>query len=370
MDRIDLSNSSLAFDASGLQSRAQGGSQAAVGQFSGQQVEVDDVDSMLSDAAEEISMHHAEKVESKHSAERRKEIRRSLEVMNVEAIMDYLAASQACEDPTTLIALAKRLLAAGSDPAQLVRGTFDEPTSQFMALHYALQQGQREGAPGDALEGLREALEDLEMLHGPSIRADINTLRTAAPTGASRGDILQFQATYRDVVLGEPSLAATLVLALQRFGEQDFVTGLERLKTALGQDIAAAQPSCAPARLHALLTDLFHFGVVSTVLDGCKALQTMLAQKYSVAGLQPVTLMCGLVELSGMKWVSAERFNGLSERCGAHATEAKVHFLSGIKNLLREMPENVFLSSEQRQSVINASQEALDTAIDREEEEY
>ncbi|MNW19780.1 TyeA [compost metagenome] len=71
-----------------------------------------------------------------------------------------------------------------------------------------------------------------------------------------------------------------------------------------------------------------------------------------------------------MKWVSAERFNGLSERCGAHATEAKVHFLSGIKNLLREMPENVFLSSEQRQSVINASQEALDTAIDREEEEY
>lgn len=369
MAKIESFNTALS-DGAQLQSRTQGNSHAAVGQFAGQPVQVDDADSMLADAAEEISMHHAEKVESKQSTERRKEGRKSLEVVGVEAIMAYMQAAQACDDADQLAKLAVRLLSGKGDPAQQARAAFAQPTAQFMALHYALRQGEREGAAAQTLEELREALQDLEMLHGPGIRADINTLDTAAAPGANRADIAQFQATYRDVVLGEPSLAGTLKLALERFGGQDFSAGLQRLIQALGQDVAATRPSCAPARLHALLSDLYQLGVVGTLLDACAALQSALKEKYGIAGMPPADLMRGMVDLSAEKWSTAQRFTSLSERSGAREAEPQVHFLTGIRKLLGEMPERVFLSPEQRQTVVGAAQEALDNAIDREEEEY
>jgi type III secretion protein W len=369
MARIESFNTSLS-DGAGLQSRAQGGSQAAVGQFAGQPVQIDDADSMLADAAREVSLHHAEQLESKHAADRRKEGRRSFESLSIEAILDYMQQARVCEDAGQLAQLAGRLLSGQGDPAHLAQQAFGEPSAQFMALHFALQQGERDGAAQEVLAELRELLQDLEMLHGPAIRADINTLATAAEVGTSRPDIAQFQATYRDVVLGETSLAGTLKLAVERFGDQDFALGLQRLTQALGQDIAATRPSCAPARLQTLLTDLFQLGVVAAVLDGCKELQATLGQKYGVCGMTPVLLMRGLIDVSAEKWASAQRFTSLSERCGMREAEPQVHFLTGIRGLLRGMPERVFASSEQRQLVFDAAQEALDAAIDREEEEY
>lgn len=369
MSRIESFNTS-SFDSAGLQSRAGAGGQAAVGQFSGQQVQVDEVDSMLSDAAEEISMHHAEKAESKHTSERKKEAVRSHEIMTAEAITAYLDAAQASEDPEQLVHLAKRMLSGQGDPAQHARQAFGQPTEQFMALQYALQQGEREGVAGDVLEALRESLQDLEMAHGPAIRADINTVGTAAQGGASRMDIAQFQATYRDVVLGESTLAATLKMALERFGDKDFAAGLQRLTQALGQDLTAARPSCDPARLQSLVQDLYRLEVTATVLDGCKELQGLLAQKHGISDMSPVALMRSLVDISAEKWVSAQRFTGLSESSGAREPEPQIHFLTAVKGLLREMPVQVFVDSEQRQTVFGAVQDALDAAIEREEEEY
>lgn len=369
MARIESFNTSLS-DHPGLQARAQGDGQAAVGQFAGQQVQVDNGDSMLSDAATEISLHHGEQLESKHAAERRKAGWRALEALSAEAIQAYMQQALVCAGADELAQLAQRLLSGQGDPARLARQAYGEASSQFMALHYALQQGERDGAAKEVLTDLRESLQDLEMLHGPAIRADINTLGTAAQAGATRRDIARFQADYRDVVLGEASLAGTLKLALERFGEQDFSVGLQRLIQALGQDIAATQPSCAPARLQTLSSDLFQLGIVASVLDGCKSLQSMLMRKYALAGMPPAELMRGLLDLSAEKWPSAQRFTSLSERCGARAAEPQVHFLTGIKGLLRDMPPCVFVSPDQRESVFKAAQDALDAAIDREEDEY
>ncbi|MET1114138.1 MAG: type III secretion system gatekeeper subunit SctW [Comamonas sp.] len=366
MSRIDASNLS-SFDGTGMQSPAGGGSQSAVGQFAGQQVRLDDVDSMLANAAEEISMHHAEKAESKHSSERKKEAHEPMEVMDAEAIMAYMDAAQGFEDAEQLVQLAKRMLSGQGDPAQHARQAFGEPTQQFMALQYALQQGEREGVAGDVLEALHDALLDLEMAHGPAIRADINTIGTAAQAGASRADVAQFQSTYRDVVLGESSLAATLKMALERFGDKDFAAGLQRLTQALGQDLSAARPSTAPARLQSLVQDLYHLEVTATVLDGCRALQAELATRHGVDDMSPVALMRGLVDVSAEKWVSAQRFTGLSQSCGAGEPQPQILFMTRVKALLREMPVQVFVDAEQRQTVFNAAQEALDKAIDLEE---
>mgnify|MGYP001599661739 FL=1 len=93
MSRIDAFNPATpSFDTALHQG---GAGQAGVGQMGGQQVQVDDANSVLSDAAEEISLHHSEKAETKHTSERKKEATRPLELMSPEAIMAYMEAAQA-----------------------------------------------------------------------------------------------------------------------------------------------------------------------------------------------------------------------------------------------------------------------------------
>ncbi len=367
MSRIDAFNPATpSFDTALHQGGAQGG-QSAVGHFGGQQVQVDDANSVLTDAAEEISLHHSEKAESKHSSERRKEATRAMELMSPEAIMAYMDASQSQGDPEELVQLAKRMLSGQGDPAAQAKKAFGEPTQQFMALQYALQQGEREGAEPEILDALREALDDLEMEHGPRIRADINTIGTAAEGAQGHADVSRFQATYRDVVLGNNSLSGTLRLALERFGDGDFAGGLARLIKALGSDLAAARPSGDPSRLQSLVQDLYHLSVAATVLDDSRALLEGLAAKHGLAPGSPAGLMQELVGVSAEKWVAGTRFTALAERFGAGGVEAQIQFLTGVKLLLRDMPPKVFIDADQRQTVFQAVQDALDAAIDRED---
>ena len=365
MSRIDAFNPATpSFDTA---LRQGGAGQAPTGQLNGQQVQVDDGLSVLSDAAEEISLHHSEKAETKHASERKKEATRPLELMSPEAIMAYMEAAQAHKSPEEMAQLAQRMLSGQGDPAAQAKQAFGEPTQQFMALQYALHQGEREGAPAEVLDALREALDDLEMEHGPRIRADINTVGTAGEGAHSREDVAQFQATYRDVVLGNPSLAGTLKLALERFGDGDFAAGLSRLIQALGQDLAAARPSGDPTRLQNLVQDLYHLGVAATVLDASRELHAKIGEQHGALSGSPVALMQDLVGISAEKWVSGNRFTALAEKFGATGVEAQIHFLTGIKLLMRDLPVKVFVDADQRQTIFQAAQDALDAAIDRED---
>lgn len=78
-------------------------------------------------------------------------------------------------------------------------------------------------------------------------------------------------------------------------------------------------------------------------------------------------LMKELVTLTGEKWVSAARFTSLADRWGLQDPTLRVTFLGGVKDILREMPVQVFEDADVRQSILNAAQEALDAAIDNEE---
>ena len=397
MSRIDAFNPSASSLNTALhQGGAQEGGRTAVGQHGGQQIQLDETDSVLTDAAEEISLHHSEKAESKHSSQRKKEASHQQEVMSAEAILAYMDAADAHEDPEQLVHLAKRMLSRQNAPsgqtalrgsqrdsgtqqtqrrsrgrqedaAEEVSKVYRNPTQRILALQYILQMGEREQAPEEVLEDLREALDELEQEHGASARADINTIATAAQDGASASQVLAFQDTYRDVVLGENSLAHTLQLALQRFGDGDFATGLNRLIQALGQDLAAARPSADPTRLQNLVQDLYHLSVANTVLDGCRQLHARLSSEHGPLPQTPVQLMQSLVGASAEKWIASSRFTHLSNDFGAREVQPQIQFLTGVKALMRDMPPKVFVDADQRQTVLQAVQDALDAAIDRED---
>lgn len=329
-------------------------------------------ESILAEAAEEASLHFAESAESKHVAERKKELARPRSLMSSQAIESYIEDTEDDdeeESSSKLIILVQRVMSGQGDPGVHARHLFSRPASQYLGLQYALQYGEREGASEQLLEGLREALDDLEMEHGPRIRADINIIEVAKEGAKTRSDVVGFQSTYVDVVLGQASLAGWLNLMLDKFGETGLEAGMERFRRALGLDMESGDPSKDVAHLESLVRDLSHLSVAGTVLEGCRQLQADILRRHGVGdGVQPVGLMKDLVNLSSETWVSSDRFARLAEDAGASAVNARINFLTGVKGLLRDMPTKIFVDLDQRQNVFSAAQDALDAAIDLEDE--
>lgn len=79
-------------------------------------------------------------------------------------------------------------------------------------------------------------------------------------------------------------------------------------------------------------------------------------------------LMKELVTITGEKWVGASRFAALADRRGLKEPAPRIIFLTGVKELMRTLPVLVFEDPEIRQSILNAAQEALDAAIDLEDD--
>ncbi|MGY6268539.1 type III secretion system gatekeeper subunit SctW [Achromobacter denitrificans] len=366
MNRIEAGLPSSAFSSMASQADVQHG-QPQAGTMLGQAAITVDGEFSLADSAEELSLHMAEKTEDKHHAERKVRGDAPLQTISTEAILAYLAETHDADAQEKLIELARHLLSGKADPRQAAGQAFGDVSQQYLALQYALRQGEREGAPEDVLDGLREALADLELESGPQIRAGMNTIGAASAYAADAHGVADFQRTYRDVVLGETTLAKTLALALDRFGGQEIGRGLQQLIQALGLDLAAARPSSSPDRLHALMQDLYQLGTAVTVLEGCAELAERMGREHG-AEVKSERLMQDLVNVSNEKWVSESRFSGLAGTHGVSALEGRIAFLGGVRAVLKDLPVSVFADPDTRQSVLNAAQLALDAAIDEEYE--
>ena len=253
-------------------------------------------------------------------------------------------------------------------------GGSDDPTEQFLRLLEAadlIAQGKAGPDPGGRGEAAaREAAEELMALHGESIRADLNTFELAAQ-GGSAAQAAAFRTAYKDSVIGADSLTAALghILKLVDGGSgEDFSQAVEKLRTALGLDIAAERPSGDPVRLKNLVSDLFQLKVIATVVDQSQRLGATLASRHGVAPVVATQLTGDLVQISGERWVDASRFSRLADRHQVSLPAAcRVDFLTGVRNCVKTLPEQVFSAPEARQSLLDAAQGAIDDAIDFEE---
>ena len=363
--RIDGTAGSAGYDAT----HAASGRAPARGQFQGEQVTVRNELSSLSDAAEELTFHFAGKRDRKASGERAVEAEPALQLLRTEEIAAYLRAAHAFQKPGDMVALVKRFMDAGQSPRQVARQASDDPTQQFLLLQLALHEAERGGASAERREALREALAELELASGPAIRAGLNSIDAASGFGHDAASVSGFQNTYRDVVLGAATLADTLRLALARFAEQDFERGLAGLLKALGADLAAARPSTEPARLQALVQDVYQLEVFNTLLHEARQLAGRLADAHGVARFAALPLLQDLVGFTAERWIGADRFLDLPARLRIAILAARIGLLTQALRMLREMPGKVYPDPDTRQAVLQAGQEALDQLIEEEENE-
>jgi type III secretion protein W len=255
----------------------------------------------------------------------------------------------------------------------MVKEQGGDPSVQYLTL-LEVAELIRDGSAGPdpagkAYELVKEAAEQLMAEHGDYVRADLNTADVAAGIGSEQ-ESAAFRTAYHDSVLASDSLADTLqhLLKVVSAGDgKDLDKVLDTMKVALGADLAAARPSTESVRLQYLVSDLYHLKVISTVIDQCDKLGQTLQKRHGLPPFKASELASDLVAVSNERWVDASRMGRLADRYGAQKDPScKVDFLSGARESLRQMPPQVFSAPENRQSLLDAAQTAIDDAIDQE----
>jgi type III secretion protein W len=357
----------------------------ASGLLQGQPVQQLNIQSVLANAADELSQQFSSKAEERNLNDRKLSSANSDAKMSRAKMAEMLGSmgdnAEGQDKATTSVSLtelAKRILKQPGQARQFVKELGGDATSQYLSL-LEVAELIREGAAGvdfdgDGANAADEAAAELLAEQGDHIWADINTFDSAQKLAQQTGKAESantFRAAYRDSVLGSENLSETLrhLLKANEGGKgSDFDRVLKSMLTALGADVAATRPSTDPVRLKSLLTDLYHLEVISTVIDRCDELSSTLASRHGVAPFQATGMASDLVSLTGERWVDAARLGNLSDKYGAlNPPPCNVHFISGARNALRELPVQIFQSAEARQTLLDAAQTALDRAIDREE---
>jgi type III secretion protein W len=86
------------------------------------------------------------------------------------------------------------------------------------------------------------------------------------------------------------------------------------------------------------------------------------------APVEANALLAGLVDIIAGGSAMASQFERLARSVGVAEGAQHILFLSGIKKILRELPDKAFADKNARLSMVDAVQDALDTAIEAEEE--
>lgn len=280
MNRIDANpaGSFAANFSAGQQSAAQSG------RMGGTTVTVRDQISDLTNAAEELSLHMSEKVESKTHGERHVKAAERPQVMDIGKINEYLDKAKNGNADQLEQAARNLLKNAQQNPGQLGRGGggSQSPTEQYLMLQLAKQLGPSTGASPGVMDRIEDALGDLEALHGREIRTNLSTIDQASAYGQNGAEVKQFQGSVQ-VVLGKPTISQALQEVLQLAGRSGarFESALTNLMGALGACLAAARSATEKVLLETLMSDLYHLKSIKTMLEECKGLIKSLKRQRS-----------------------------------------------------------------------------------------
>jgi len=152
----------------------------------------------------------------------------------------------------------------------------------------AREIGQAEGAPAGLMQRIDDALGDLEVWNGKTIRADLATIDQAGAYGRDAQEVRNFQGSVH-VVLGKPTLAQALqeTLKLAGQGGARIEAAVDNLMGAMGALLSATRSAAEKVLLESLMTDLYHLKALKTLLaDSRKLLKSLKRQGDAAAALR------------------------------------------------------------------------------------
>lgn len=326
--------------------------------------------SLLSEMAEELTMLASEyddlSLEDRKSTRDQKGTRRKgaaesaseledLSEDDLEAFIDFLRQKKVADMPEVGAGLAR---------------LFREPPHRHATLTRAREELGRDD-PELAAE-LEKLLEELEEAHGPEIRAGYNL--AGIPTPGLAGGPAELRALYAETVLDCENLTQAMQKLVEGYGAENFPAAVGALFKAVSADLSAAQPSLDRVRLKVMMDDMYQLEVLGNTYRDCAALleKTRAAHPPApdspLAGVRAEDLMRPLFRLKDENAILASRVRGLMPFISGHPDPVcDVRLAQGVKNLARAFPHRVFESQTKRQALLDAIQELVDEAVEREE---
>ena len=93
----------------------------------------------------------------------------------------------------------------------------------------------------------------------------------------------------------------------------------------------------------------------------------MVAQGSSPPAFTAHDLMREILRMTTQRFTEPDRFNALATRAGIHAVDARIYFLTQLRERVRMIPLKLFAGTEARDRMLESLQTALDNEIAREE---
>ena len=330
--------------------------------------------SMVEDAMEEIGEDFSEDVEADFQKREVEEGRitdivdRLLSVEGVKNMLDNLTDLRQADLRRMLTLLLRQRGATPRQLRDLVRERFGDPTHQHAVLKTLVEMLQRGQADPRRIAVAQQALADLERESGPAIRAGHNVAGVAAEfAGGDSQRVGSLRATYRDAVLDYGGMTQTYRALLDKYGAEGLNKALGFLVKALGADLAAVGPSLDATRLRAIVDDIYRLEVLGGMAEHCDGIMRRLDGRGEHC--RGVDLLGKAIELVQDNWPTSDKVGRLPPQLCAHTSDREIMFLREFAELLRLIPMKAYADEAQRARLMDAARGALDTAVDREEEE-
>ncbi len=341
----------------------------AEGRLRGETVRVEqNALSLVQDAAEELSFSASENVERKLSERKEgKDKSRSIEqiMFYVEQVDDI--------NKEDLDQLLKQLSALknmrGSALLQLTRQSFKDPTNQHAALSYAQANIDTLNLSESEKMGLRsalgEALRELESTSGRMINAGYNIAGVQAPELGLPSSSLRV--LYRDMVIDFENYENTFKSMLEKFGSDEFPKAVNYLIKALGNDMTAMTPSSPKAALKEVLDGLYMVESLGTIYKETAKLLENIANHHGKHSITEREVIEPLLRFKDMTHIVSVQVSNEMRFLLSENPAQDAELTQGVRELTRRIPHKLYVSNESRQMLLNAMQELLDDAVDREE---
>ena len=335
----------------------------------------DDPDADLMDSLEELSQQFEEKA-VKRMAERRMGPVQGSRTSFVRALEAWASLMPDMPGRNRLDRLAKTLREArftGRLPTadelllDLARESTD-PSHQFAMLDL-LEQMMGEG-DAELLRLVRQAKAQLMSQKGADIKAGINLAEEINARATTPEEMRELRDLYRSEVVGftkPQDCFRSLIAARGAGGLKDAIAFLI---AGCGRDLASADPSMEHAALGRILTDLQCVQVLQTVMEKLSQLGARMEAQFAEPCLLDGEQLTGrVVELTEQAFVTSVAIARLVGECGMAKLLAQMDFTRELTRVFRQLSPRLFAKEGDRQRLVDAAQEHLDTLITRENEE-
>ena len=251
---------------------------------------------------------------------------------------------------------------------KMLAGESTDPSHQFAMLDL-MEQMLAEGE--DGLRGLvREARSLLMAEKGAEVKAGINLAEEVNARATTPGEMQDLRDLYRSEVIGFSSPQECFKSLMANRGPGGLADAISFLISGCGADLKSGMPSMEAAMLGRILTDLGCVQTLQTVLEKLTQLGLRMGKQFGEPCFLDGEQLTGRVlDLTEQSFVAAAAIAHLVGDCGMRKLLAQMDFTRELTRLFRQLSPRLFSKEGDRQRLLDAAQEHLDSLIVEENEE-